>query len=142
VTSTPGKTRNRKPKKDLANQSENKADSAMALASYHIRSSFNEENVTGLSSTHWLWGVVEPFEGLTLPFVISSWTKAAVVNLVSGVNILSSATRELSGECGTCVCVPVMAIMFAAGLQKSWGSDGDILGIYFLFNLVTLTRSL
>lgn len=33
------------------------------------------------------------------------------------------------------VCVPVMAIMFAAGLQKSGGSDGDLLGIYFLFGL-------
>lgn len=77
--------------------------------------------------------MVEPFEGLTLPFVISSWTKTTVVNLVSGVNTLSSATRELSGECGT--CVPVMAIIFAAGLQKSGGSDGDPIGIYFLFSL-------
>lgn len=29
------------------------------------------------------------------------------------------------------MCVPVMAIMFAAGLQKSGGSGGDLLGIYF-----------
>lgn len=84
MTSTPGKTRNRKTQQDLANRSENKTDTIMALVSFHIRSSFNEENVIGLSTTHWL----EAFEGLTLLFVISSWTEAAVVTLVSGVNAL------------------------------------------------------
>lgn len=52
LTSTPGKTRNRKPQQDLANRSENKTDAAKALVSLHIRSSFSEENVTGLSATH------------------------------------------------------------------------------------------
>lgn len=54
LTSTTGKTRNRKPQQDLANRSENKTDTAKALVSLHIRSSFNEENITGLSATHWL----------------------------------------------------------------------------------------
>lgn len=52
LTSTPGKTRNRKPQQDLANRSENKTDTAKALVSLHIRSSFNEENITGPSATH------------------------------------------------------------------------------------------
>lgn len=36
-------------------------------------------------------------------FVISSWMKAAIESVVSGVDTRPSATRELSGERGTCV---------------------------------------
>lgn len=59
-----------------------------------MRSSFNEENITGPSATYWLWVVAEPFEGWTLPSVISSWMKAAVISLVSGVNTQPSATES------------------------------------------------
>lgn len=105
----------------------------MALVSFHIRSSFNEDDVSGLSTMHWLWGVVEPFEGLTLPFVISSWTKAAVVNLVSGVNTLPSATESwLVSVVHVC---PRDGNRVCCWPSEEWRIWWRPLGIYFLFSL-------
>lgn len=51
------------------------------------------------------------------------------MTLVSGVNALPSGTRAVTGECGTCVSCDGNRVCCC--LQKSGGSDGGLLGIYF-----------